>query len=278
MEEELELFDRIDRTPLVATVMDRVRRYIDAEQLAPGARLPSERALREQLNVGRSTVREALRALEALGLVEIRQGSGVFVRAVVSVPPPEEASDDQEERARADWSQLGRVVEARLAIEPFAAGLAAQRRTTDRLRGLEERLTHFDAAAASGDKRSLVMADVDFHAEIADIANPLLAHCLRELGVLLIQSRYISLQRPERRNVVAGRHRAIYQAIASQDMTGAADAMAAHLTDFVHELGYETVGTRRSTHLLEVEVPASLQRQIGSIAPFQISEIGPVDG
>jgi GntR family transcriptional repressor for pyruvate dehydrogenase complex len=260
---ELEQLDRIDRRPLVDTVMDRIRRFIDAENLVPGHRLPSERELRAQLNVGRSTVREALRALEALGLVEIRQGAGAFVQSHPGTPPPAESQAADQERAQADWSQLGRVVEARLAIEPYAAALAAQRRNDKQLQSLAERVARFEAAIRDADRRALVMADVDLHGEIATIANPVLAHCLRDLGVLLVQGRQISLQRPERFASVARRHRAIYDAIAEGDAVGAADAMADHLTDFVHELGYETVGSRRSTHLLEVDVPEALKRQIG---------------
>jgi GntR family transcriptional regulator, transcriptional repressor for pyruvate dehydrogenase complex len=260
-----ETLAKIDRTPLVATVMDRITAYIESEKLEDGARLPSERQLRDQLNVGRSTVREALKALEALGVVQIRQGAGVFVspsRAldVVEAPPAVLA-----EVAPTDWSQLGLIVEARLAIEPYAAALAARRRNDEQLGRLEEELARFDAAAERNDKRELVIADVNFHGAIAEIGSPVLAHTLRELGVLLIKSRYISLHRPGRRGHVASRHRAIYDAIVERDDISASEAMAAHLTDFVHELGYHTISSGRGTHLLEVGIPPSLRRTLEGI-------------
>lgn len=266
-----ELLAKIDRTPLVATVMDRITAYVQSEHLAEGERLPSERELRAQLNVGRSTVREALKALEALGLVQIRQGAGVFVgssHAVGAVEAPQVVPSDV---AATDWSQLGPIVEARLAIEPYAAALAAQRRSDEQLKALAEELARFDAAAARDDKRALVMADVNFHGAIAEIGNPVLAHILRDLGVLLIKSRYISLHRVERRGGVANRHKAIYDAIAERDGTLASEAMATHLSDFVHELGYHTVSGGQGTHLLEVEIPASLRRTLEGISRAEVS-------
>jgi DNA-binding FadR family transcriptional regulator len=261
-----ELLAKIDRTPLVATVMDRITAYVASEGLADGARLPSERELRVQLNVGRSTVREALKALEALGVVQIRQGAGVFVRLSGAPEAPEVPRAVLTHVAATDWSQLGAIVEARLAIEPYAAALASLRRSDEQLRDLREELARFDAAAAGDDERGLVMADVNFHGAIADIGNPVLAHTLRDLGVLLIKSRYISLHHVERRGHVGTRHRAIYDAIAARDDILASEAMAAHLTDFVHELGYHTVTSGRGTHLLEVGIPASLRRTLDGMS------------
>jgi GntR family transcriptional regulator, transcriptional repressor for pyruvate dehydrogenase complex len=260
-----ETLAKIDRTPLVTTVMDRITAYIESEHLEDGARLPSERQLRDQLNVGRSTVREALKALEALGVVQIRQGAGVFVSTSHAPDAAEAPRAVLAQVAATDWSQLGLIVEARLAIEPYAAALAARRRTDEQLLGLEEELARFDAAADTNDKRGLVVADVNFHGAIAEIGSPVLAHTLRDLGVLLIKSRYISLQRVGRRSHVAARHRAIYDAIAERDDILAYEAMAAHLTDFVHELGYHTVSSGRGTHLLEIGIPTSLRRTLEDI-------------
>ncbi|WP_173915856.1 FadR/GntR family transcriptional regulator [Halobacillus sp. Marseille-Q1614] len=62
-------------------VLEQIKAYIDSEKLQPGDKLPSERMLSEQLQVGRSSIREALRALELLGLIETRRGEGTFMRA-----------------------------------------------------------------------------------------------------------------------------------------------------------------------------------------------------
>ncbi|ARI76815.1 FadR/GntR family transcriptional regulator [Halobacillus mangrovi] len=62
-------------------VLNQLKSYIEYHQLKPGDKLPSERELSEQLNVGRSSIREALRAMELLGLIETRRGEGTFMRA-----------------------------------------------------------------------------------------------------------------------------------------------------------------------------------------------------
>ena len=76
------LIQAIDRTPLVTKVMERVRALIEDGSFPPHTKLPSERELQQSFGVGRSTVREALRALEALGVIELRQGRGAFVRDI----------------------------------------------------------------------------------------------------------------------------------------------------------------------------------------------------
>jgi GntR family transcriptional regulator, transcriptional repressor for pyruvate dehydrogenase complex len=62
-------------------VLEQIRQFIDQHDLSPGDRLPSERDLAETLNAGRSSVREALRAIELLGLIETRQGEGTFLKS-----------------------------------------------------------------------------------------------------------------------------------------------------------------------------------------------------
>jgi DNA-binding FadR family transcriptional regulator len=244
---------RIERMPLITTVMERVQGVIDDQGLAPGDRIPSERRLQEGFGVGRSTVREALRALEALGVIEIRQGQGGFVRQRPGVADaPLQGSND---KLSEDWSQLGAVVEARLVIETEAARLAALRRTRPQLHRMAAQLRAFDSAKKTDDLTALVLADVEFHAAIAEAANPVLAHCLKSLGVLAIKSRQLSLRRPERHDNVHSRHTDIYDAIAEGDSIRAADAMSSHLSDFTTELGLKIGDVPRGpgVYLLQTE-------------------------
>jgi GntR family transcriptional repressor for pyruvate dehydrogenase complex len=225
---------RIDRMPLISTVMERVQQVIDSEGLGPGDRIPSERQLQEGFGVGRSTVREALRALEALGIIEIRQGQGGFVRQRRDLTDPGSKADD---KLSEDWSQLGAVIEARLVIETEAARLAALRRTPAQLDLMAAHLDAFESAKLTSDLPALVIADVEFHGSIAEAANPVLAHCLRSLGVLAVKSRQLSLRRSERHANVHSRHTTIFDAIAAGDSVRAAEAMSSHLSDFTTELG-----------------------------------------
>lgn len=112
----------VGRERLADRVVAEIREYIQANDLRPGDRLAPERVLMQELGVGRSSLREALRALSALGLIEVRQGDGMYVRAPVDNPPAEALFDVRERHA------LRNLVETRLGIE-FAAVTAAATRS-----------------------------------------------------------------------------------------------------------------------------------------------------
>jgi GntR family transcriptional repressor for pyruvate dehydrogenase complex len=115
----------IGRGRLADRVAVEIRNYIKTNELKPGDRLVPERVLVQELGVGRSSVREALRALSTLGLIEVRQGDGMYVRAPVDgdVPATEPLFDIREQHA------LRNLVETRLGIE-FAAVTAAAARSS----------------------------------------------------------------------------------------------------------------------------------------------------
>jgi GntR family transcriptional regulator, transcriptional repressor for pyruvate dehydrogenase complex len=251
------LLGRIQRTSVITEVMDRVRGLIESGQLAPGSRLPSERELRERLGVGRSTVREALRALEALGLVEMHQGRGAYVRVPVGGESPGRPSALA---TRPAWEDLDRIVEARLPIETYTASLAAIRRTDEQLAGMAEKLDDFKAAMGENDLPQLVLADFGFHDLIAHAASPVLASCLDSIGVLIINSRKLSLSRDERLPHVLEMHRRIYEAIAARDPVKASQTMSEHLLNFISELGFEVATVKRGSDPLLDELHYVVER------------------
>src|SRR3954471_17798208 len=115
-------------------VVDELRAFIERNGLQPGAKLPPERVLLEQLGVSRSSLREAVRVLSTLGLIDVRHGDGMYVAA-----PPEawtESSsaifDATEEHA------LRNLVETRLGIELAAVTAATQRATDEDLERLQQ--------------------------------------------------------------------------------------------------------------------------------------------
>src|SRR5215475_3621161 len=114
--------ERAPRRTLAKTVAARL---LDAVRTQPpGTRVPTERALAEQLGVGRSTVREALNGLAALGILDIRHGQGVFVASSASARLGHEAVVPALIRA-----QTNALIEARLVVQPEVARLAAERCT-----------------------------------------------------------------------------------------------------------------------------------------------------
>lgn len=151
----------IRREPLATEIARRLVEFILSGQVEPGTRMPSERALAEAFGVGRSAMREALKALSLIGLIEVRQGSGAYLRKADSALLPE----------LIEWGLLlGEqrtldLVEARQEIEVVIAGMAARRRTEADLTDLRAILGRMKRATVIAD---FVDADVQFHLRLAD--------------------------------------------------------------------------------------------------------------
>ncbi|MEV5280610.1 FadR/GntR family transcriptional regulator [Streptomyces sp. NPDC051994] len=165
-------------TPLVEQATERLREQITQGEWSVGTKLPGENSLAQTLGVGRSTVREALRALAGAGLVQARQGAGVFV---IATKPQEDWSTRLRRAAVTD------VYEVRMLIEVEAAQMAAQRRTDDDLVALNEALAKRRDAAEAGDAE-FVDADIALHAAVVDAAhNPVLTGLFAEFVPVLRQ-------------------------------------------------------------------------------------------
>jgi len=155
--------DPIRREPVATQIARRLVEVILSGQIEPGSRMPSERQLAEAFGVGRSAMREALKALSLIGLVEVRQGDGTYLRKADTALLPEVI----------EWGLLlGEprtmdLVEARQEIEIVLAGLAAQRRTDDQIIRLQTEL------AALGEARTpteFAEHDIAFHMTVAEAA------------------------------------------------------------------------------------------------------------
>ena len=178
------------RSRLYEEVVERLRELIDVQELRPGDRLMSERELAERLGVSRTSVRQALTALEVMGLVDVRHGGGVFLARALDDVLPSLAT-----QLVHSHEQLPAVVEVREAIETQTARLAARRRSDEDLREMHEALARMEAAIDSnGDPAS---ADAEFHTAIVNAAgNPLLVQLWAELSDSIDQTRRASLARP----------------------------------------------------------------------------------
>ena len=111
------------KVSLTEKVISSLRREIESGNLTPGSKLPTEPALTEQFGVSRTVVREAIAALKADGLLEPRQGAGVFVLA----PVPRKNSGSIFDVDFAQISDVLEILELRMAVEIEAAGLACAR-------------------------------------------------------------------------------------------------------------------------------------------------------
>jgi GntR family transcriptional repressor for pyruvate dehydrogenase complex len=170
----------VQRRDLVAQVRDAIIELIRVKDMNPGDQLPSEGQLHKELGVGRSTVREAVRILVHLGVVETRQGQGTFVgrRRVV---PGESLAD------RLVDARVPDVHEARRAMEMEAVSLAAERRTDDDLKAMRDVLKTCRAAVAQKDMERFAEADRSFHTLVVRAAgNPVLIGLYGELSDVLL--------------------------------------------------------------------------------------------
>lgn len=165
-------------SPLVEQATVRLREQITGGEWAVGTKLPGETALAKSLGVGRSTVREALRALAGAGLVQARQGSGVFV---IATKPKEDWFTQLRQAAITD------VYEVRMLLEVEAAQLAAQRRTDDDIAALHGALAR-RREAAHATNTEFVEADIALHeAMVAAAHNPVLTGLFTEFVPVLHQ-------------------------------------------------------------------------------------------
>jgi len=208
---------------------DLVRRIVRGE-LVPGQALPSEEELAVQFDVSRPVVREAVKELAAIGLVESRQGRSTRVA-------PDTAWNDFDPRLLYARSEIGAVddtllelLELRRLIESGAAGLAAQRRAEDDLATMEAAIAEMEDA--SDDLDRYTDADIRFHDAILSAAgNKLLLRLIELIAPLLRVGRRMSLERrPDGPAESLRGHRAILAAIRAADAPSARREMRQHLS------------------------------------------------
>lgn len=208
----------------VSTVAKRLLDLFTSGAVPAGARLPPERELAQSLNIGRSAVREALAALEILGVVDVRPGSGTYLRGSVSELLPETLN----------WGlMLGEprtreLIAVRGRLEVFAAELAASRVDDDVLARLAG---YLDTMRDAADRVKFIEADVKFHVEIARSAgNEVLAGLLQSIRSLLRVWVERGLHSDADAEAALAEHTAIYEALATHDPAAASAAMEAHMT------------------------------------------------
>ena len=165
---------RVAKVSLVDEVIAAMRSMLSEEAWASGSKLPSEQELSRQLGVGRSTVREALRVLGHLGLVESKSGLGTYVI--------EQRMPDSTARYPQSPEALVELYEFRRAIEVPAARLAAERRTTDQMLRIKSAWRDCELAVKRDSAEEFAALDFLFHASIVDAAqNRFYSECYRNL-------------------------------------------------------------------------------------------------
>jgi GntR family transcriptional regulator, sialic acid-inducible nan operon repressor len=209
-------------------VVRRLEEQMLAGKYVPGDKLPSERALMAQFAVGRGSVREALFALQKMGLVALAAGE----RAYVTRPTAENLLRELSGAARQLLAAPGGVRHFQQARRLFECGMvreAAAKATPEGTRRLFEAL---EANRTATSVARAVASDIEFHYRIAEMsANPVLTALHTALGEWLREQRTTSVQATNARRNAHRAHRKIYDAIAARDPERAAEAMRAHLEE-----------------------------------------------
>ena len=232
----------IKRTQRSQEVRLQSERAIREGDFGPGERLPSERELVETFGVSRVSVREAIRSLEALGVVRVYQGRGAFVS--------DRRSGLGEPMAR--WLDLHRheileLLGVRGALDEYAAVSAVENGSRTALRKVEAAHAAFAAAADSGQPTGeLVALDTEFHIAIAEAGgNRLLYDLLTDLHSYLAESRYLALAPSDRPQRSAAEHSAIVDALKAGDAAAARLATAIHIAAVRALIGAELAAEKR---------------------------------
>ncbi len=217
------------RKSLPEQAAEQIRKLIIEQKLSIGSKLPSEFELAELLDVGRGTIREAVKLLVARNVLEIQRGKGTFIAnntGVIDDPFGFAYMEDEERLAR-------ELFEIRVQLEPWAAARAAQEATEEQRQELRKCQLEVEKLLEAG--QNYLPADQQFHISIANCTSnrvlpiliPVITYSVHLFGLM---------NRRKRKDETIETHRRIVDAIMAQDPEAARQAMIAHL-----ELNIETV-------------------------------------
>jgi GntR family transcriptional repressor for pyruvate dehydrogenase complex len=222
--DELRLIQPIKKIRLAEEVADRIRILIMDGTFPPGQRLPSERFLTERFGVSRGSIRDALRMLEMIGLLETRHGQGTF---------PQELTVDRLVAPLASVMTYrhdlqDELLDVRRMFEPAIARVAATRMTDEDFADLDRILDAQRRKLKTG--RSAIVEDTAFHAALArSTRNRVVVSIMATLNDLLVESRRLTLKQKGRPEQSVQGHESVVVALRRRDAEGAARAMYAHI-------------------------------------------------
>ena len=228
-------YKKITRKKIYEEVADIIIEMIKSGQLKPGDQLDSVQELANKFQVGRSAIREALTSLRAMGLIEMRQGEGTFVKTFT----PNNLTYPIQSAMLMSKKSIQELLELRLIVEAAIVAKAAKNRTNE---DLHEMRSHLDEMASHTDNSELgERADLAFHLAIAKAAgNVLLSTLMQHVSDLMSEAmretRRICLYDEKKMLAQLNEHHLlIYRQIEIQDDIAAEQAMKAHLL-FVHDV------------------------------------------
>ncbi len=222
----------IKKVRLSERVIDAIREMIVEENFNPGDKFYSENELTKKLEVSRSSVREAVRILEATGLVTVKHGKGIFISD----------SMKQEMEAFSNWLKNNETAllehfDVRLIIDPKAAAAAAKNADADEIEKMEEVCSDFLRKTQQNNTAGLIKCDEEFHRLLAkSTKNKTLYFVMKTMTNSLSEGWISSLHVPGRIEKTVGEHQAILDAIKNGEPEKAEQAMIAHLNNAIEDI------------------------------------------
>jgi GntR family transcriptional repressor for pyruvate dehydrogenase complex len=257
---KLSNIDPIKRESVATQVARRLVEYIISGEIEPGGRMPSERQLAEAFGVGRSAMREALKSLSMIGLIDVRQGDGTYLKRADAALLPKII----------EWGLLiGEqrtldLVEARQHIEIVIAELAAIRRSEADLIDMERCIARMERA--SNDEDAFVDADIAFHLKLAEAArNSVLRDIHSSIQALLRAWIGRVIHAADSTLPSFEEHIPIYEAIRDQDPDRAKQAMETHMVSAAKRL--ETTLKAEEMRLAETRRDKDNRESTAGVAP-----------
>ncbi|MFD0711994.1 FadR/GntR family transcriptional regulator [Paenibacillus sp. GCM10027626] len=217
---------QIEKTTISQNIVQQLIDLILNGTIGHGEKLPSEKQLMELFKVGRSSLREAIRSLVTLGLIEVRVPEGTFVK--------ESFGDFFTKHlglmSRISFENIAELIEARTAIESDIAELAAVKVTEEDLAKLEERLDLMKEANKSGDNEKFLQSDLQFHFILAEIGrNSFMLHVMTILRDISREWIKNVIQLETSKELAIQQHEKVLHAVKQKNAEAARIAMKEHL-------------------------------------------------
>ncbi len=203
----------VSRVPIVQQVVNSMKDFVASDGTEVGQKLPTEKEWCENLSVGRGTVREAFRILEARGLVEIKPGRGAFL-----VSKKELGQEELAEWFLQNEVELKDYIEVRSAVEPLCARLIARRASDSELEQLERVHQRFIRAVEEEDIAGMAKYDERFHRHIVECSrNKMLIFICKKIDECIRDFRLKTFQVPQNARNAIKAHQDIVDAIKARD-------------------------------------------------------------
>ena len=222
-------------------IVEQIREMITSNEMEPGQMLPSERELVQTFQVSRSSLREALRILEIMGMIETRAGKGIIVSEKKT-----EGFESFEIWLKAHKEALEEHFEVRLVIEPDAAFYAAHRAKHETIVKMRKAVEEFKKCRDENDSIGMIRHDSEFHNLIAQATgNHTLLVLMETITRSLLEGWKATLHIPSRVEKTISEHSDILSAIEQEQDAEARNLMRKHLVNAINDLKEHGMGDQR---------------------------------